>query len=82
MLDKSRSITVDCIAYDLEDSVAVRKKVEARANICRFLQQPRPAMVQEIAVRVNSVGSTLAETDLIEIVSCDGEEAVEELVRP
>lgn len=61
-------LNVDCVAYDLEDSVTLGKKVEARANISAFLRRPRIASVRENAVRINSVGSGLAEADLAEIV--------------
>lgn len=61
-------LNVDCVAYDLEDSVTFGKKVEARANISAFLRRPRIASVRENAVRINSVGSGLAEADLTEIV--------------
>ena len=61
-------LNVDCVAYDLEDSVTLGKKVEARANISAFLRRPRIASVRENAVRINSVGSGLAEADLTEIV--------------
>ena len=68
MLDKSRSLTVDSVAYDLEDSVAPSKKVEARANIRHFLGQPRAAGIKEQAVRINSVSSGMALADLTEVV--------------
>lgn len=69
MLEKSRGLNVDCVAYDLEDSVTPGKKVEARANIRRFLDQPRAAGVKENAVRINAVETGLALRDLDVIVS-------------
>ena len=68
MLDKSRSLDVDCVAYDLEDSVTPGKKTEARANLRRFLEQPRAAGIKEQAVRINAVESGLALEDLTEVV--------------
>jgi citrate lyase subunit beta-like protein len=41
MLDKSRSLKVDCVAYDLEDSVTSDRKAEARSNIRRCLEQTK-----------------------------------------
>ncbi|KAK5556720.1 hypothetical protein LTR46_005232 [Exophiala xenobiotica] len=67
-LDKSRSMTADCIAYDLEDSVTPGRKAEARAAVRRALDQDMPSGVKERAVRINSVGSGLALADLEEVV--------------
>ena len=67
MLDKSRGLTADCVAYDLEDSVTSNKKAEARSNIREFLKQPRADGIKECAVRINAVG-TGHEADDIEAV--------------
>lgn len=67
MLDKSRGLTADCVAYDLEDSVTSNKKAEARFNIRKFLEQPRADGIKECAVRINAVG-TGYEADDIEAV--------------
>ncbi|RMZ78884.1 hypothetical protein DV738_g3642, partial [Chaetothyriales sp. CBS 135597] len=67
-LDKSRSLTADCIAYDLEDSVTPGRKAEARALVRKALDQDKPANIKERAVRINSVGSGLALQDLQEVV--------------
>lgn len=68
MIEKTRGLNVDCVAYDLEDSVTAAKKSEARANICDFLNGPRPQGIGESAVRINSIGSGLAEDDLNDVV--------------
>ena len=67
MLDKSRGLTADCVAYDLEDSVTSNKKAEARFTIRKFLEQPRADGIKECAVRINAVG-TGYEADDIEAV--------------
>jgi len=67
-LDKSRGLNVDCVAYDLEDSVTPARKAEARTNLRQFLKQPRPAGIREQAVRINAVESGLALDDLMEVV--------------
>ncbi|KAL2416845.1 Citramalyl-CoA lyase, mitochondrial [Exophiala dermatitidis] len=67
-LDKSRSLKVDCVAYDLEDSVTPQRKAEARSLVRRALDEPTPNGVKERAVRINSVGSGLALADLQELV--------------
>jgi citrate lyase beta subunit len=69
MLDKSRSLRVDCVAYDLEDSVTPSRKAEARRGLRAFLGQPRPKSIREQSVRINSVSSGYALDDLTEIVS-------------
>jgi len=74
-LDKSRSLTADCIAYDLEDSVTPHMKAEARGLVRRAIDQPAPAGIRERAVRINSVDSGLALGDLTEVVSGSGRKA-------
>ncbi|KAE8350500.1 Pyruvate/Phosphoenolpyruvate kinase-like domain-containing protein [Aspergillus coremiiformis] len=67
-IDKSRTLTVDCVAYDLEDSVTPHKKAEARSLVRRALDQPAPSGIRERAVRINSVDSGLALADLTEVL--------------
>lgn len=68
MLDKSRSLTADCIAYDLEDSVTSNRKAEARSTIRKFLEQPRADGIKESAVRINAVGTGLEAHDIEAVV--------------
>lgn len=68
MLDKTKALTADCVAYDLEDSVTPNRKGEARSNLRRFLEQPRPAGVKECAVRINAVGTGFESQDIEEVV--------------
>lgn len=68
MLDKSRGLKVDCIAYDLEDSVTLDKKPEARSNLRQLMEQPRAEGIREQSVRINSVDSGFALDDLSEVV--------------
>ncbi|KAJ5544688.1 hypothetical protein N7535_006924 [Penicillium sp. DV-2018c] len=68
-LDKSRSLTADCLTYDLEDSVTPHKKAEARSLVRRAIDQAAPSGIRERAVRINSVDSGLALADLTEVVS-------------
>ncbi|KAL8914758.1 MAG: hypothetical protein Q9172_007026 [Xanthocarpia lactea] len=67
MLENSRAMNVDCIAYDLEYCVVPSRKQEARSNIHRFLQT-RSAGVKENAVRINAVDTGLALHDLTEVL--------------
>ncbi|EDN06803.1 citrate lyase subunit beta [Histoplasma mississippiense (nom. inval.)] len=68
MLDKSRNLVADCVAYDLEDSVSQTRKAEARTLIRNAIDQPKPSGIKERAVRINSVSSGLALADLTEMV--------------
>lgn len=68
MLEKSRGLSIDCVAYDLEDSVISGKKAEARSNIRSILNEPRPGGIKENAVRINAVETGLALEDLTEVV--------------
>lgn len=68
MLDKTRGLAVDCVAYDLEDSVTHGRKAEARHNIRQMLQQPPPHGIRESAVRINGVHTAWAEDDLTAVV--------------
>lgn len=67
-LEKSRSLTVDSIAYDLEDSVTPSKKPEARQNILTILNRSRIPSIREQAVRINSVSSGFALQDLTTVL--------------
>ncbi|PGG95980.1 citrate lyase subunit beta-like protein [Blastomyces parvus] len=68
MLDKSRSLVADCVAYDLEDSVTPTRKAEARTLVRNAINQPMPSGIKERAVRINSVSSGLALADLTEVL--------------
>jgi len=67
-LDKSRTLSVDCVAYDLEDSVTPGRKAEARTLVRKAIDQEMPSGIKERAVRINSVGSGLALADLEEVL--------------
>ena len=67
MLAKSRGLSVDCVAYDLEDSVSPNRKDEARQQLRHFLEEPTAPGINEVAVRINSLDSGLAEKDLLHV---------------
>lgn len=68
MLDKTKGLSADCMAYDIEDSVTPSRKGEARSNIRHFLEQPRPNGIKELAVRINAVGTGFEADGLAEVV--------------
>ncbi|KAM0346772.1 hypothetical protein HYE67_002959 [Fusarium culmorum] len=75
MLVKSRNLTVDCVAYDLEDSVAPDQKQHAREALGSFLHSlthDRPKSIGEIAVRVNATDTKHIEDDLRTVVDTPG----------
>ena len=67
MLAKSQSLNLDCVTYDLEDSVTPSLKKTARQNISRLLNGERSATIKENAVRINSLSSGFALDDLTAI---------------
>ncbi|KAF2674238.1 putative citrate lyase beta subunit [Microthyrium microscopicum] len=75
-LQKSRSIVADCVAYDLEDSVTLDKKPEARSNLRELFAQARSPSIREQAVRINSVDSGLALDDLTEVLKSPNVDAI------
>ena len=62
-------LNVDCVAYDLEDSVTSNRKDQARDNLSGVFSEPKPEGIQERAVRINAVESGLEEADLRAVVS-------------
>ena len=76
MLEKSRSLVVDSVAYDLEDSVTSSRKAEARESLGRFLQQTRAQGITEQAVRINAVETGLAVDDLTHVLKSPNVDAV------
>ncbi|KAF1992641.1 beta subunit of citrate lyase [Aulographum hederae CBS 113979] len=76
MLQKSRGLDVDCIAYDLEDSVTPGRKAEARTNLRQLFEQPRAEGIREQAVRINAVETGLALDDLTEVLKAPNVDTV------
>jgi len=64
-LQKIPSLGCDCAVMDMEDGVAQNRKDEARANIVSALTNLDFSNVPDVAVRINSVSSGLAEADLL-----------------
>lgn len=66
-LQKISTLDVDCAVMDCEDGVAVNRKVDARRTVSSMLDKLSCPHVRDLAVRVNSVSSGLAEEDLEEV---------------
>ena len=71
MLDKSRSLTADEIVIDLEDSVTVEQKDEARAAVAAALGEGQWS-ARSIAVRINDTQSRFCHRDVIEVTERAG----------
>lgn len=61
-LDKARALPTDAVILDLEDSVPVPNKQQARENIRKYLDES--AYEQQVFIRVNSIESGLLLEDL------------------
>lgn len=62
-IEKSITLGVDCICMDMEDGVALNRKVEARASIAQALQDLDFGNAEKL-VRINAVGSGFEQDDL------------------
>ena len=65
-MEKARGACADALILDLEDAVTPDRKKEARAGVAKFLSRgPRPV---PLFVRINPLGSGMADDDLAAIV--------------
>jgi citrate lyase beta subunit len=62
-IEKATSLGVDCICMDMEDGVAVTRKVEARAVIAQAMKE-LDFGTSERCIRINSIGSGVEKYDL------------------
>jgi citrate lyase subunit beta / citryl-CoA lyase len=72
MPEKGRAIAVDEVVLDLEDSVPVAAKDEARETLVEALEREDWAP-RTVAVRINGVDSRWSEDDVSELVTRAGE---------
>src|SRR5512133_1833953 len=63
-IEKSTSLGVDCICMDMEDGVAITRKIEARAVIAQAMKELAFGE-SERCIRINSIGSGLESYDLV-----------------
>jgi citrate lyase beta subunit len=62
-IQKAISLDVDCICMDMEDGVAINRKMEARQSIAQALQEFDFGRSERL-VRINAIGSGLEQDDL------------------
>ncbi len=68
---KAYDSEVDVIMFDLEDSIPVEKKSEARIQAAEALNRSKSDKI--LTYRINQVGSEFAADDLVEVISKAGE---------
>jgi len=66
-ITKSLTLGVDCICMDMEDGVAVNRKIEARATIAKALRELDFGKSEKLA-RINSVGSGWEKDDIAAVL--------------
>ena len=69
-IEKSTTLGVDCICMDMEDGVAITRKIDARAIIAQAMKE----LVfgdSDKCIRINSIGSGLESYDLVAALATD-----------
>jgi len=72
-LEKARTLDVDAVIFDLEDSVAPESKLEARANVVAALAEDHGG--KEVTVRINTLDTEWGHDDL-ETIAQAGPDAI------
>jgi citrate lyase subunit beta-like protein len=67
-IEKATTLSVDCICMDMEDGVAITRKVEARAVIAQAMKE-LDFGTAERCIRINSFGSGFEKFDLAAAVA-------------
>src|SRR5215213_11342924 len=63
-IEKATTLGVDCICMDMEDGVAITRKIDARSIIAQAMKD-LDFGVSERCIRINSIGSGLESYDLV-----------------
>jgi len=74
-IEKSTTLSVDCICMDMEDGVAANKKAEARAVIAQAMKELGFG-TSERCIRINSIGSGIESFDLAAALATDPDSIV------
>jgi citrate lyase subunit beta/citryl-CoA lyase len=72
-MEKAKGLEADALILDLEDSVALARKADARSAVAEFLNRTRGVLPR--FVRINSLNTGLADQDL-EAVMCERPDAL------
>lgn len=73
MLDKARTLEVDEVIIDLEDSVPADLKAQAREQVCAALRAGEWTAAT-VAVRINATTSRWCHRDVIELIASGGDQ--------
>ncbi len=68
-LEKAHGLSCDAVIFDLEDSVALDKKAEARENLRRFFAET-PLEGREAIIRVNGLDTEFFLDDMAAVIAC------------
>jgi len=68
LFEKAARSAADALSFDLEDAVALEKKVEARAAVSSFLRGQHGLTDKRMIVRVNTISSEFFDEDVKAIV--------------
>ena len=68
-LEKAHGLPCDAVIFDLEDSVALDKKAEARENLRRFFAET-PLQGREAIIRVNGLDTEFFLDDMAAVIAC------------
>ncbi|MGV8937770.1 MAG: HpcH/HpaI aldolase/citrate lyase family protein [Allorhizobium sp.] len=68
-LEKTHELDCDVVIFDLEDSVALEKKAEARDNLQRFFAET-PLAGRESVIRINALSSEFSVADMELVLAC------------
>ena len=71
MLDKARTLEVDEVIIDLEDSVPADRKAQARGQVCEALRSGE-WNASTVTVRINGTTSPWCHRDVIELIEAGG----------
>jgi citrate lyase beta subunit len=69
-IEKATTLGVDCICMDMEDGVAITRKVEARAVVAQAMKELDFGK-SERCIRINSIGSGFEKFDLAAAVAAN-----------
>jgi citrate lyase beta subunit len=81
MIEKSRRLTADMVMFDLEDSVPLQEKDQARTALVRELRQGGWPAGKTLGLRINDLESPFAYRDLIDVLEEAGS-AVQVVIIP
>src|SRR5215213_4479730 len=69
-IEKATTLGVDCICMDMEDGVAITRKIDARSIIAQAMKD-LDFGESERCIRINSIGSGLESYDLVAALSAE-----------